>query len=92
MDVDSKGFVYVGRDTVRCDQTGKQVGMVVRVPGRNRDLAGTAGQARLGPARVPGRERPSLGVPAQPAAGTPADRPPTAAVAAYRAKCRRARR
>ena len=59
MDVDSKGFVYVGQDTVRKydPKTGKQVGMVARVPESDpASGGGTAGQAPgSGPARVPGR-------------------------------------
>ena len=48
MDVDSKGFVYVGQDTVRKydPKTGKQVGMVARVPEPDpASGGGTAGQA-----------------------------------------------
>jgi hypothetical protein len=59
MDVDSKGFVYIGQDTVRKydPKTGKQVGMVARVPEQEPGSGGgTAGNAPdAAPARVPGR-------------------------------------
>ena len=53
MDVDSKGFVYIGQDTVRKydPKTGKVVGEVPRVP--EREGGGGGGQAPA--ARVPGR-------------------------------------
>jgi hypothetical protein len=94
MDVDSKGFVYVGQDTVRKydPKTGKQVGMVARVPEPDpASGGGTAGQAPgSGPARVPGRGSAGpLGTfPAPPAAvRTPAEQAArTAAIAAYRVK------
>jgi DNA-binding beta-propeller fold protein YncE len=52
MDVDSRGFVYIGQDTVRKydPKTGKVVGEVPRVPERE----GGGGQAAPAP-RVPGR-------------------------------------
>jgi len=94
MDVDSKGFVYVGQDTVRKydAKTGTQVGMVARVPEPDpASGGGTAGQAPgSGPARVPGRGSAGpLGTfPAPPpAVRTPADQAArTAAIAAYRVK------
>jgi hypothetical protein len=94
MDVDSKGFVYVGQDTVRKydPKTGKQVGMVARVPEPDpASGGGTAGQAPgSAPARVPGRGSAGpLGTfPAPPAAvRTPAEQAArTAAIAAYRVK------
>jgi DNA-binding beta-propeller fold protein YncE len=53
MDVDSKGFVYIGQDTVRKydPKTGKVVGEVPRAPEREGAGGGGGGQ----PARVPGR-------------------------------------
>ena len=52
MDVDSKGFVYLGQDTVRKydPKSGKVVGEVARVPERE----GGGGQAAPAP-RIPGR-------------------------------------
>jgi hypothetical protein len=52
MDVDSKGFVYIGQDTVRKydPKTGKVVGEVPRVPERENG-GGGRGEA----ARIPGR-------------------------------------
>jgi hypothetical protein len=52
MDVDSRGFVYIGQDTIRKydPKTGKVVGEVARVPERE----GGGGQAAPAP-RVPGR-------------------------------------
>ncbi len=54
MDVDSKGFVYIGQDTVRKydPKTGKVVGEVPRTPERE---GGGGGEGRGGAARVPGR-------------------------------------
>ena len=54
MDVDSKGFVYIGQDTVRKydSKTGKLVGEVPRTPERE---GGGGGEGRGGAARVPGR-------------------------------------
>src|SRR5437867_1308313 len=53
MDVDSKGFVYIGQDTVRKydPKTGKVVGEVPRVP----ETQGGGGGGRGAAARVPGR-------------------------------------
>jgi hypothetical protein len=52
MDVDSKGFVYIGQDTVRkYDPRGKVVGEVARTTERE----GGGGGGRGAPARVPGR-------------------------------------
>jgi hypothetical protein len=55
MDVDSKGFVYIGQDTVRKydPKTGKVVGEVPRVPEREN---GGGGRAEV--PRVPGRGGP----------------------------------
>jgi hypothetical protein len=55
MDVDSKGFVYIGQDTVRKydPKTGKVVGEVPRVPEREN---GGGGRGEV--ARVPGRGGP----------------------------------
>jgi DNA-binding beta-propeller fold protein YncE len=55
MDVDSKGFVYIGQDTVRKydPATGKVVGEVPRVP--ERQPGGGGGDAGRGGGRVPGR-------------------------------------
>ena len=57
MDVDSKGFVYIGQDTVRKydPKTGKVVGEVPRTPERE---GGGGGAGRGGAARVPGRGGP----------------------------------
>jgi hypothetical protein len=54
MDVDSKGFVYIGQDTVRKydPKTGKVVGEIPRTPERE---GGGGGEGRGGAARVPGR-------------------------------------
>jgi DNA-binding beta-propeller fold protein YncE len=54
MDVDSKGFVYIGQDTVRKydPKTGKVVGEVPRVPDRQ---PGGGGGAAAPAARIPGR-------------------------------------
>ena len=94
MDVDSRGFVYIGQDTVRKydPKSGKQVGMVARVPEQEPGSGGgTAGNAPgTGPARVPGRGGPGpLGTfPPQPATGRgPVDQAALAAArAAFRAK------
>jgi hypothetical protein len=95
MDVDSKGFVYIGQDTVRKydPKTGKQVGMVARVaeqePGSG---GGTAGNAPgTAPARVPGRggAGPIGTFPQQAGAGRGAavdQGARAAAIAAFRAK------
>jgi hypothetical protein len=55
MDVDSKGFVYIGQDTVRKydPKTGKVVGEVPRAPDRQPGGGGGGGAAAS--ARVPGR-------------------------------------
>src|SRR5438132_12954555 len=54
MDVDSKGFAYLGQDTVRKydSKTGKLVGEVPRTPERE---GGGGGEGRGGAARGPGR-------------------------------------
>src|SRR5438876_8683999 len=54
MDVDSKGFVYIGQDTVRKydPKTGKVVGEVPRTP--EREGGGSVGPGGAAP-RVPGR-------------------------------------
>src|SRR6266851_289201 len=54
MDVDIKGFVYIGQDTVRKydPKTGKVVGEVPRTPERE---GGGGGEGRGGAARIPGR-------------------------------------
>ena len=54
MDVDSKGFAYLGQDTVRKydTKTGKQVGEVPRVP---ENQNGGPNQPASIPSRVPGR-------------------------------------
>ena len=94
MDVDSKGFVYIGQDTVRKydPKTGRQVGMVARVPEQEPGFGGgTAGNApSAAPARVPGRGSagPIGTFPQPPAAGrAPVDQAArAAAVTAFRAK------
>jgi hypothetical protein len=55
MDVDSKGFIYIGQDTVRKydPKTGKVVGEVPRAP--DRQPGGGGGGRGEAPARVPGR-------------------------------------
>jgi DNA-binding beta-propeller fold protein YncE len=54
MDVDSKGFVYIGQDTVRKydPKSGKLVAEIPRTPERE---GGGGGAGRGGAARVPGR-------------------------------------
>src|SRR2546428_2125202 len=54
MDVDSKGFVYIGQDTVRKydSKTGKLVGEVPRTPERE---GGGGGEGAAPAARTPGR-------------------------------------
>src|SRR6266849_3214054 len=56
MDVDSKGFAYLGQDTVRKydPKTGKLVGEVPRTPEREGG-GGGEGRGGAGAARVPGR-------------------------------------
>jgi DNA-binding beta-propeller fold protein YncE len=94
MDVDSKGFAYLGQDTVRKydSKTGKLVGEVPRAPEREGG-GGGGGEGRGGAARVPGRgsQGPVAGfLPPPPGARgrgnpqDPADR--AAAIAAFRAK------
>jgi DNA-binding beta-propeller fold protein YncE len=94
MDVDSKGFVYIGQDTVRKydPSTGKVVGEVPRTP--ERVPGGGGGEGRGGAApRVPGRGSagPVAGFLPQPGRGRGAADPEAqarqaAAVAAFRAK------
>ena len=85
MAVDSKGFVYIGQDTVRKydPRTGRAVGEVPRVP----DRMAVGGEAALGPegSRIPGKGGPGpLGTyPGSVGGGKPAD---PEAVAAFRAK------
>jgi hypothetical protein len=94
MDVDSRGFVYVGQDTVRKydPKTGRQVAMAPRVPEQEPGSGGgTAGNAPgSAPALVPGRggAGPIGTFPAQTARGRgPVDQTAqAAAVAAFRAK------
>jgi len=92
MDVDSKGFAYLGQDTVRKydSKTGRLVGEVPRTPERE---GGGGGEGRGAAARVPGRgsQGPVAGfLPPPPGARgrgnqqDPADR--AAAIAAFRAK------
>jgi DNA-binding beta-propeller fold protein YncE len=56
MDVDTRGFVYLGQDTVRKydPKTGKLVGEVPRTPEREGG-GGNEGRGGAGAARVPGR-------------------------------------
>jgi hypothetical protein len=92
MDVDSKGFVYLGQDTVRKydPKTGKLVGDVPRTP--EREGGGGEGRGGAGAARVPGRGGPGpvagfLTPPGGRGRGNPADQAARAeAVAAFRAK------
>ena len=97
MDVDSKGFVYIGQDTVRKYdlKTGKVVAEVARTPEREPGQGGgtTGADAyAAAPARVPGRGGPGpTGTFPQPAAGRAGRGGPdaaarAAAIAAYRAK------
>src|SRR5438093_2358602 len=91
MDVDSKGFVYIGQDTVRKydPKTGQVVGEVPRAP---ESLGGGGGRAGGGAARVPGRggQGPVAGFLTPPGGrgrGTPeAAAQAAAATAAFRAK------
>jgi DNA-binding beta-propeller fold protein YncE len=93
MDVDSKGFVYLGQDTVRKydSKTGKLVGEVPRTPEREGG-GGGEGRAGAGAARVPGRGGPGpvagfLTPPGGRGRGNQADQAARAeAVAAFRAK------
>ena len=88
LDVDSKGFVYVGQETVRKydPKSGKVVGEAPRAPERE---GGGGGEAAPAP-RIPGRGGPGpTGTFPQPARGAvdPAARAAAAArVAAFRAK------
>jgi hypothetical protein len=97
MDVDSKGFVYIGQDTVRKydPKTGMLVSMVARVPEQEPGSGGgTAGVApeQSRPVRVPGRggNGPIGTFPAQPAARGRGNQPDpaarAAAVTAFRTK------
>jgi hypothetical protein len=85
MAVDSKGYVYIGQDTVRKydPKTGEAIGEVPRVP----DRMAVGGEAALGPEgpRIPGKGGPGpLGTyPGSVGGGKPLD---PAAVAAFRAK------
>jgi hypothetical protein len=92
MAVDSKGFVYIGQDTVRKydPKTGKVVGEVPRAPEREPSGGGedggtiATGLRNEGAVRTPGRGGPGpLGT--YPATNPPR-RPDPAAVAAFRAK------
>ncbi len=90
MDVDSKGFVYIGQDTVRKydPKTGKVVGEVPRTPERE---GGGGGEGRGGAARVPGRGSagPVAGFLTPPGGrgrGNQPDPARAAAIAAFRAK------
>ena len=93
MDIDSKGFAYLGQDTVRKydTRTGELVGEVARVPDR---VGGVPNQPAAIPARVPGRGGPGpvsrfLPPPPGAARGRGGNQDPAAqaaATAAYRAK------
>jgi len=93
MAVDSKGFVYIGQDTVRKydPKTGKVVGEVPRAPDRQPG-AGGGDAVPAGPARIPGRGSrgpvagflPPPGGRGQPDPAAQAAR--AAAIAAFRAK------
>ncbi len=90
MDVDSKGFVYIGQDTVRKydPKTGKVVGEVPRTPERE---GGGGGEGRGGATRVPGRGSagPVAGFLTPPGGrgrGNQPDAARAAAIAAFRAK------
>jgi DNA-binding beta-propeller fold protein YncE len=91
MDVDDKGFVYIGQDTVRKydPKTGKLIGEVPRTPERE---GGGGGEGRGGGAREPGRGGPGpvagfLTPPGGRGRGNQADPAGrAAAVAAFRAK------
>jgi DNA-binding beta-propeller fold protein YncE len=90
MDVDSKGFVYIGQDTIRKydPKSGKVVGEVARVP----ETQGGGGGGRGAAPRVPGRGGPGpVSGFLTPAGGRGAPNPEAAAKAAaardaYRAK------
>jgi DNA-binding beta-propeller fold protein YncE len=57
MDVDSKGFVYIGQDTVRKwdPRTGKPVAEITRTPEREGGGGGGGGTGGMPPKRVPGQ-------------------------------------
>src|SRR3982750_3472767 len=88
MDVDSKGFVYIGQDTVRKYDatTGKSVGEVPRVP--ERQPGGGGGDGGRGSGRIPGRGSagPVAGFLTAPGGGRGRGNVDAAAVAAFRAK------
>jgi hypothetical protein len=89
MDVDNKGFVYIGQDTVRKydPATGKVVGEVRRAP--DRQPGGGEGAAGRGAARIPGRgsQGPVVGFLTPPGGGARGrGNADPAAVAAFRAK------
>jgi hypothetical protein len=94
MDVDSKGFVYIGQDTVRKydPKTGKLVAEIARAPEREPgDGGGTTGSNAYAarPPRQPGQGGPGPNgtFPAPPATGLRPDPAARAeAVAAYRRK------
>jgi len=91
MDVDTKGFVYLGQDTVRKydAKSGKLVGEVPRTPERE---GGGGGEGRgAGAARVPGRGGPGpvagfLTPPGGRGRGNQPDPARAAAIAAFRAR------
>jgi len=93
MDVDTKGFVYLGQDTVRKydPKTGKLVGEVPRTPEREGG-GGGEGRGGAGAARVPGRGSPGpvagfLTPPGGRGRGNQPDQAArAAAIAAFRAK------
>lgn len=94
MAVDSKGFVYIGQDTVRKydPKTGKVVGEVPRTPEREPGTGGGGGSPAGTPTRTPGRGSagPVAGFLRPPGGRGPADPAAAAArnaaVAAFRAK------
>jgi len=91
MDVDSKGFVYIGQDTVRKydPADGKVVGEVPRVPDRQPGGGGGGAAAGRGAARIPGRgsQGPVIGFLTPPGGGARGrGNVDPAAVAAFRAK------
>jgi DNA-binding beta-propeller fold protein YncE len=90
MDVDSKGFVYIGQDTVRKydPKTGKVVGEVQRAP--EREGGGGGGGGRGQTARAPGRgsQGPVVGFLPPPGGRPPADPEAEAKTAAARAAFR----
>jgi len=91
MDVDGRGFVYIGQDTVRKydPATGKVVGEVPRTPDRQPGGGGGDAAAGRGAARVPGRgsQGPVVGFLTPPGGGARGrGNVDAAAVAAFRAK------